>query len=56
VIPPETAASRLNVAIFPALHRNFKPLTGMHAMTYCPPSQGLKQRSESTMRASLLEE
>jgi hypothetical protein len=25
----------------PCLTRNFKPLTAVHAMTYCPPSRGL---------------
>jgi len=42
VIPPATASSRRNVAVSPVLHRNFKPLTAVHAMTYWPPSQDLK--------------
>ena len=42
VIPPATASSRRNVALSPVLHRNFKPLTEVHAMTYWPRGQGLK--------------
>jgi len=56
VIPTAAASSRRNVAVFPALGRNFKPLTAMHAMTYCPPSQGFKSMIPKTKRASLLEE
>jgi len=43
-------------AIFPALHRNFKPLTAVHAMTYCPSSGGLKPTIPKNKRACLLEE
>src|SRR5262245_27266045 len=42
VIPPVTGSSRRNVAVSPVLHRNFEPLTAVHAMTYWPPGQGLK--------------
>ena len=28
--------------MFPALHRDYKPLTALRAVTYCPPNQGLK--------------
>jgi hypothetical protein len=36
-------------------HGTFKPLTAVHAMTYCPPGQGLKPTILANEQAGLLE-